>query len=335
VYLQVTTVHADERAALVEDFQQGEQQSKLVGYGKTLEVYPHDPWAREGLAGSYITLGRPQEAIRVLEERLKLSPAEIHSLAILGMAHFAGGDFTRAEELLRKSIAMDAEYPFSWLGLGKTLAAQQKLAEADEAFRRAVELAPGLTDAQLDRATLLLKQGKLNEAAAACEAAMKSAPDEPHALLKLAEIRTRQDRHDEALHLLEEAQRLAPYTHPPKVLLAVYCFQNGQSDRARKLLAEAHAEQPNHPVPLLFLGQLAHQEANLADARRYLDTAASRATPGNWPASHRKRFLILLHSERLKLAEQLDDEALARDACAQWLKYEPENEKLRRMVEQL
>ena len=78
------------------------------------------------MAASYIGLGKPQDAIRVLEERLKLSPSEIHSLAILGMAHLAGGEYSRAELLLRKSIDMDAAYPFSWLGLGKALAAQQK-----------------------------------------------------------------------------------------------------------------------------------------------------------------------------------------------------------------
>ena len=176
--------------------------------------------------------------------------------------------------------------------------------------------------------------GNLDEAAAACEAAIKSDPDEPNALLKLAEIRARQERDDESLHLLEEAQRLAPYTHPPKVLLAVYCFQSGRGDRARTLLAEAHAEQPKHPVPALFLGQLARKEKHFDDARRHLDSAAALPTPTNWPASHRKRFLILLHSERLQLAEQLQDEALARDALSKWLENEPENEKLHKLSEQ-
>ena len=301
VYLQVTAVHPDERAALWEDYQQSEQESKLVGYRKTLEVYPNDPWSREGLAACYLALGRPRDAIDVLEERLKLGPTAIHSLAILGMAHFAGGDYRRAEELERQAIDRDADYPFSWFALGKALAAQQKMDDADEAFRRALVLAPALTEAHLDRADLLMKRGKLDEAAAACEAAIKSAPDEPNALLKLAEIRTDEHRYDDGLRLLEEAQRLAPYTHPPKVLLAVYCFQNGAGDRARKLLTEARAEQPSHPVPALFLAQLARKDGQLADARRHLDAAAALPTPNNWPASHRQRFLILLQSERRQL----------------------------------
>jgi hypothetical protein len=43
---------------------------------------------------------------------------------------------------------------------------------------------------------------------------------------------------------------------------------------------------------------------------------------------------VLLHSERLKLAEEVQDEALARDALAKWIEVEPENQKLRRMREQ-
>lgn len=334
VYLQVTTIHADDRAALAEDFQQKEQRSKLVGYGKTLEAYPDDPWSLEGLASVYLGLNRPQDAVRVLEQRLKQGPAQIHSLALLGMAYLAVGDHSRAEELLRQSIEMDAQFPFSWFGLGRTLAAQNRDSEAVDAYRRTIDLAPALTEASLNLAEVYQKQEHWDDAAAACEGAIRNAPGEPNALLKLGEVRAHQGRYEDALKLLEEAHQLAPYTHPPKVLLAVYCVQNRQSERARALLTEAHAEQPNHPVPALFLGQIARSEQRFDDARLYLDSATSLAAPTNWPASHRKRFLILLHSERLKLAEQIQDEALARDALEKWIECEPENESVRRLHEQ-
>jgi tetratricopeptide (TPR) repeat protein len=335
VYLQVTPVHRDQRAALLEDFEAAEQRSKLVGYQKTLEVYPQDPWSREGLAASHLVLGQPQEAVRQLEERIKLGPPEVHTTAILGMAKLAAGDATGAEASERQALAMDEKYPLAWLGLGKVLTRQGKRLEAESAFARALDLAPELADANLSRADLLMKDGKFEEAAAACEAAIRDSPDSPNALLKLAAIRVKTQRLDDALELLKEAQRLAPYTHPPKVLLAVYLFQAGEGDRARKLLAEAHADEPQHPVPLLFLGQLARQSQDLDAARKHLADAVAKPLPENWPQSHRKRFLILLHSERLKLAEQLQDEALARDAIAKWLQLEPGNKMLQQLREQL
>jgi hypothetical protein len=42
-----------------------------------------------------------------------------------------------------------------------------------------------------------------------------------------------------------------------------------------------------------------------------------------------------LQTERFQLAQQIQDEGLARDALAAWIKVEPENEKLRRINEQL
>jgi hypothetical protein len=70
-------------------------------------------------------------------------------------------------------------------------------------------------------------------------------------------------------------------------------------------------------------------------ARRYLDEAASLPLPENWPLSHRKRFVVLLQTERFQLAQQIHDEGFARDALAAWIKVEPDNERLRRINQQL
>jgi tetratricopeptide (TPR) repeat protein len=335
VYLQVTAVRPDQRAVLMEDFEQQELRSQIVGFSKTLEMYPRDPWSYEGLAACYLAMGDTAEAIRLLEERLSIGEFAVHSLLSLAMACQKGGDNGRAEELCRQAISMDAEYPLAWVGLGRALDAQGESAEADSAYRRAIELAPALTDGHMGLVDNLLKQGKLDEAASTCEAAIEVSPDVANTHLKLAEIRARQKRFDDSLKELETAKQLAPYTHPPKVLLAVYSFQSGDKQRAKKLLSEAHAELPDHPVPELFLGQFAMQVEKWGDARKYLEGAASRAVPDNWPASHMKRFLVLLHSERLKLAQQLQDATLAKSAAGEWLKVEPENGSIREVYEGL
>ncbi len=175
----------------------------------------------------------------------------------------------------------------------------------------------------------------MDEAATACGAVIAISPDQPTAYLKLAEIRARQRRFDESLREFETAQRLAPYTHPPKVLLAATCFKIGEVECAWTLLREAAAESPDHPVPALFLGQLARGERQWDACREHLNAAASRPLPENWPESHRKRFLVLLHSERFRLAQQLEDPALARDSLAEWMKCEPDNKQLQQAFERL
>ncbi len=88
-------------------------------------------------------------------------------------------------------------------------------------------------------------------------------------------------------------------------------------------------------MPPLILGQLARRQKQLEVAREYFAAAASRPIPDNWPESHHQRFLVLLHSERFQLAQQLQDAALARDSLSQWIKCDPENRQLRKLYDEL
>jgi tetratricopeptide (TPR) repeat protein/mono/diheme cytochrome c family protein len=335
VYMQVTPVFADERAAFMEDLDQYDSRSQIVGFNKTLEMYPKDPWSKEGLAACNITLGKPKEAVRLLEERLKLGSEQAYPTVSLGLACIAAGDSARAEKLEREAVAHDAAYPLAWFGLGRALEARGDTDRAEQAFRRTVELAPAMTDAHVGLADSLAKQKKLAEAEAACQEAIKLSPDAANLYLKLAGYLAREHRYDDCLRNLEEAQRLAPYTHPPKVLLAVFYQQNGDTEQAKKLLREAHVDLPTHPVPELFLAQYAVRDKQWDDARKLLVAAASRPIPLNWPESHKKRFLVLLHTERFKLAQQLQDEELAKSAVSDWIKYDPDNRQLQEIYNSL
>jgi tetratricopeptide (TPR) repeat protein len=335
IYLQATAVRPDQRAVLLEDFNERELHSQIAGFNKTLEMYPQDPWSREGLAACYLGLGNTGEAIRLLEERLAIGQFTAHALVALGMACQKAGDNARGEELCRQALSMDDAYPLAWLGLARSLDGQANTGDAEAAYRRAFELAPAFIDAHLGLADNLFKRNRLDEAATVTEVAISASPDNPQAHLKLAEIRARQKQFDDSLRELLAARELAPYTHPPKVLLAVYRFQNGELDRAKELLQQARAEMPDHPVPHLFLGQFALLAQQRDDARKHLAAADSSPLPDNWPASHKKRFQILLQTERLKLAQQLQDASLAHDAAAKWLEAEPESEQARKINEDL
>ncbi len=334
-YLQVTPVHADQRAVLMEHHQRYELQSQAVGYSKSLALHPDNPWSQEGLATALIGLGNAGKAITILEQRIKSGPKAVYPLVGLGMALLANGDFVRSEAQLRQAIAMDGEYPLAWLGLGKVLAVQKKPEEAEQAYRKAMELAPSSLDTRLNLADILLRRGELEKARDICNAALSDSPDMANIYLKLAEISAKRKLYDESLAYCQKAQSLAPYTHPPKVLLAVFCCANGEQDRGLKLLQEARAEAPNHPVPALILGQLARQHQQGKAARDHFTAAAALQLPDNWPYSHKQRFFVLLHTERLQLAQQLNDVELARDALMQLLKLDPENRQLRKMYDEL
>lgn len=335
IYLQVMAVHADQRPVLMEDHKRYDLQSQVVGYRRSLELDPDNPWNQEALATSYVAMGQANKAIELLEKRLKLGPKAIFPVVSLGMALSASGDHVRAEAQHRQAIEMDREYPLAWFGLGKALVAQKKPDAAEQAFRRAAELAPGSVEARLSLADLLIQGGRWENAKDVCTAALNDSPDMANIHLKLAEISCKMKNYEECLAHCQDAQRLAPYTHPPKVLLAVFCCTNGELEIGLRLLHEARADAPGHPVPMLFLGQIARRQKDAEAARQNFATAMASPLPDNWPASHKQRFLVLLHSERFQLAQQLQDRELARDALSQWLKYEPENQQMKKMLEEL
>jgi len=335
VYLQVTAVDPDQRSVMMEDYKRYQLRSQAVGYRRSLELYPENPWSQEGLATAYIFLEEPGKAIPILEKRLKTGPQAVFPVVSLGMALLASGEPVRAEEQFRHATVMDGKYSLAWFGLAKSLAAQKKNEPAEQMFRRAMELTPRGSDARLALADILIQRGKLDEAKDVSSAALDDSPDLANIYLKLAEISAKQQRYDESLGYCQEARRLAPYTHPAKVLLAVFCCTNGDRERGRKLLREACEESPDHPIPELILGQLARQEQQGEAAIAHFTRAASLPIPNNWPKSHQQRFRVLLQSERFQLAQLLQDIELARDSLAQWIKYEPENRQLRIMYEEL
>jgi tetratricopeptide (TPR) repeat protein len=334
-YLQVTAVHADQRAALMEHYKRYQLQSLAIGYTKSLEVYPDDPWIREGLATCYFGLGDPAKALATLEERLKSGPKSVYPIVSLGMAQLVRGEAAKAEVSQREAIALDDQYPLAWLGLAKALAAQKKSREAEDAYRRAMELAPGLLEARISLADALIQRGELQQAKDICLAVLSDAPEMSPIFLKLAEISAKTRKYDEALAHCQMAHQLAPYTHPPRVLLAVFCIANNDQERGKNLLREVRADLPRHPVPALYLGQLALRNGEWPQAREQLAAAAALPMPDNWPQSHQKRFQVLLHSERLQLAKRLSDADLALDALSQWLKAEPHNSRAQKMYDEL
>ncbi|MDZ4658346.1 MAG: tetratricopeptide repeat protein [Bythopirellula sp.] len=335
VYLQVTSVNPKQRAVLAEHHDKYELQSKLVGYRKTLELHPDDPWSREALASCYVAAGQPRQAIELLEMQTELLADSPQATVILGMAHLAVGDAEVAEDQLRRALEDDEESPLAWLGLGQVLVASKQPAEAETAFRRAVELAPRLMVARLDLVDLLVAQERWAEAIEQCEAAIQFAPTEQQPHLKLANIYARQQRYDESLEHFQAARELAPFVYSPQASLAIACYQYGDEAKAEQLLGEAAREYPSDPVPHCFLGQIARRNGNVQVSRQELAQATELPLPSTWPASHVRQFLILVYTEQLQLAQELEDTEFARRVASAWLKLEPENVGLKQLLHDL
>jgi hypothetical protein len=335
VYLQVTPVDPTQYAILEEHQKQAELQSKILGYGKTLELYPADMWSLEGLASCDVAAQQPAKAIQILTQHSQLLKVSPQATIILGMAYLATGDAPKAEALLRVALTKDDQLSLACLGLGQSLVAQQKPKPAEKELRRAIKLAPHLTVARLDLTDLLAADHRLDEAIAVAQATVEQAPDEHLPLLKLANLYAQQRKYDASLASFAAAQKLAPFVYSPQASLAIACYQLGDEETANRLLAEAVARDAKDPVPRFFLGQIARRNSAWADARKNLQLAVELPIPHTWPASHVHQFIKLAYTEQFQLAQQLQDAALTRSTLTALIKLEPENAAIRKLRDQL
>jgi tetratricopeptide (TPR) repeat protein len=335
VYLQVTPVDPAQYAVLEEHQKQVELRSEIVGYKKTLEMFPSDRWSLEGLASCYVADHQPAQAIQLLKGQPELLKDSPQSTMILGMAELAAGNAQGAEKLLRQVLKSNNELSLAWLGLGQSLVVQKQVKLAEDALRRAVKLDPRLTVARLDLIDLLVSQERLDEAVTAAKAAVELAPDEHPPQLKLANVYAQQKKYDASLASFAAARKLAPFVYSPQSSLAIACYQFGDEKTANRLLAEAITLDAVDPVPRFFLGQIARRNSAWTEAQKELQLAADLPVPRTWPASHVHQFLKLVYTEQLLLAQQMEDTELARNVVKTWLKLEPENEALRKLQGEL
>jgi tetratricopeptide (TPR) repeat protein len=137
--------------------------------------------SRPGHAGTQVNLIRALLADRRPAEALAVAsscPSGSADIAFLqGTALNALGRPAEAVVMLEQAVALDPANAAAVLNLGNGCADLDRLEEAEAYCRRAIELAPELAEAHASLGFLLTSCGRLDEAIAACEAAIALRPD--------------------------------------------------------------------------------------------------------------------------------------------------------------
>ncbi|CUH75694.1 tetratricopeptide repeat protein [Tropicibacter naphthalenivorans] len=79
-------------------------------------------------------------------------------LVALGSANLALGRLNQSEELLRRAVKAEPDWPEAWNNLGVVLMERRKIPEASEIFKRAYALDNGESDAIRDNLRLALEK---------------------------------------------------------------------------------------------------------------------------------------------------------------------------------
>lgn len=134
----------------------------------------------------------------VLRLICKSSPSDIAAWLILGQVEGQAGEYVSAESCFRKAVALAPVNAEAHYGLGCSLMAQRKIADAATSFRSAISIKPGYTEALNDLGYALQSSGKLDEAVDAYSRSLSLKPQQFPTQYNLGLILKDQGKHADA-----------------------------------------------------------------------------------------------------------------------------------------
>jgi tetratricopeptide (TPR) repeat protein len=142
---------------------------------------------------------RRSEAIKLMDEALRLKPDFADALCMGGYMLSECGKPESAMRFYRRALELDASLVIGHVNLGKLLFGAGRFPEALASFSVATTLAPHDPDAWCSRAGTLRELGRLEESVEAAKHALELRPDFPEAAINLGNALLKLDRSAEAL----------------------------------------------------------------------------------------------------------------------------------------
>ncbi|MDR2503585.1 MAG: tetratricopeptide repeat protein [Deltaproteobacteria bacterium] len=217
------------------------QQEAVMEYRRALLCDPDNTAAGNSLGALLFSLGRADEAERVLRETLRRSPTDFSSLYNLGTLLQARRDFKEAGRCLRRCLDLqDDRRPYALQRLGQMDEQAGNPAGAEKYYRLAGTLPGGVNLSRRGLARLAAQKGRLREARELLHETLLSDPHDAIALYMLAGLYL--DAGEDpavAESLARRSAALRPDLRPAWMELARSLEAGGKKDAAREALIRA------------------------------------------------------------------------------------------------
>ena len=219
-----------------------------------LRVFPGAEGANQILGAALRLLGKPVEALAILEplaQRLTQAAQIQHELGLCYSALGRGDDALR---VLRKAVSLDPNYSDAWCTLGNQLILAGEMEASTQALQR--HLATSTRHPALIAAAELLQQGKLAEAEPLVRRILKQHPADVSAMRLLADIGIKVSQFEDAKNLLERCLELAPDYHLARNNYAIVLLKRQELNAALSQVDILLKVEPNNPNYLLLKGSI-------------------------------------------------------------------------------
>jgi predicted Zn-dependent protease len=236
------------------DYQQRKMTEAEAAYAKAVAQDPTDLESMQMRGVALYSLGRPEEAIPLLEKaHASVASANVDPNYVLGVCYIT----VRRYDDARRAFA--AQYGF----------------------------APDSAPAYLLTARLLLRQENPSQAEEFARKAVALQPDLPLAHLLLGEVQLARERLPEAIAELERERALNPLNGNVYDRLGDAYVRSGDDAKAQQALSRAVLLEPNASGPYILLGKVMLDERNPLLAALYLERALAMD-----PSNHMAHALL-------------------------------------------
>jgi tetratricopeptide (TPR) repeat protein len=260
-------------------YQQKNMAAAEAAYAKAIAEDPSDRESMQMRGVALYSLGRPEQAIPLLEQaRTAVPSANVDPNYVLGVCYVALHRYDDA----RRAFAM--QYGF----------------------------VPDSAPAYLLAARMLLRRENPAAAEDFAKKALALQPDLPQAHLLLGEIALASARLPEAIAEFNRERELNPLNGSIYDLLGDAYVRSGEDEKAQEALSRAVLLEPNATGPYVLLGKVMLNQQNYLQATLYLERAISM-DPGNYVAhtllgqAYRRTGRIAESAKEFQVASKLQN----------------------------
>lgn len=206
------------------------------------------------LALIYVKMGDTKKAEETLRKAIAMDPLLAASYNNLGQLYVENGKLEAGMDSLRKALQIDPNYAVAHYNLGMALEKKGDTEQARNHYERAVDLSPTLAEAHVNLGNLLTSRGDLNNALSHYMAALEEDPHMVQALQGLGNFRAKQGDLPGAVSAFSEVLKQTPGDYSAQVNLALAYRKMGKIDEAITWYRKAIETDPRRAEAYVQLG---------------------------------------------------------------------------------
>lgn len=218
-------------------------------------------WVRERIIACYKDAGRPDEAVTVFRQALKLDPNDLDLRMQLADALLANDQERAAANELKRILAIDPHHPEAGLRYAEQLSERWQFSEAEQLVRELAERHPQRADLRQRVGQVFLQHGREHSSYGHYEAAYEAFvegeryhPENPRFPLNQARMLAALGRPVDTAALVERALAVGGQTNETWVLAIETWVMANDVDQARALIARFERERVPDADDFVMLG---------------------------------------------------------------------------------